>query len=325
MLTRCPACGTTFRINAEQLRQRDGRVRCGQCQQAFSALAQLLEEPTPGATETHAPMPNVTEATEATIASADVIDAPPTTIDAVPPAPTFTPTTVETPAPAALPFATTEASPTALAAQPLPDVAPTPAQSVVIETPPAPIAATTAKPPADPLLDGFSDWPEDETTAAPIRRWPWLLGSLVLLAVLLIQAAIAFRVELAVLWPPAKPGLLALCRMAGCTVGLPAKAELIGIEASDLHPDLDQPGRLSLSATIANRAPFNQVFPHLELTLTDVADKPVARKVLPPASYLPPTIDRAAGMSASGEVTVNLALDIGELSANGYRLYLFYP
>jgi predicted Zn finger-like uncharacterized protein len=319
MLTRCPACGTTFRINAGQLRQRSGRVRCGQCQQAFSALEQLLEEPTPGAPVARAPLPDVTDTRD------DVIDASPTTIDAVPPAPTFSPAAVEMPASAALSVATTGASPTALDAQPLPDVAPTPAQSVVIETPPAPIAATTAKAPADPLLDGFSDWPEDEATAAPIRRWPWLLGSLVLLTALLIQAAIAFRVELAVLWPPAKPGLLALCRMAGCTVGLPARGELIGIEASDLHPDPNQPGRLSLSATIANRAPFNQEFPHLELTLTDVADKPVARKVFPPASYLPPAIDRAAGMPASGEVAVNLVLDIGELSANGYRLYLFYP
>jgi hypothetical protein len=147
----------------------------------------------------------------------------------------------------------------------------------------------------------------------------------VLLATLLIQAAIAFRIELAVLSPKAKPALLALCRMAGCTVGLPARGELIGIEASDLHPDPKQPGRLSLSTTIANRAPFNQEFPHLELTLTDVADQPVARKVFPPTSYLPPAINRTAGMPASGEVTVNLVLDIGSLAANGYRLYLFYP
>ena len=319
MLTRCPACGTTFRVSATQLRQRAGRVRCGQCQQAFSALDQLLEEPTPSAPGAQAPLPNATDAHD------EAIDARSAATDAVPPAPTFTPAAVETPAPASLSVATTDASPTAFSAQPLPDVAPASVQSVVIETPPVQIAATTAKVSAAPLLDDLPAWPEDSPTATPIRRWPWLLGSLVLLAALLIQAAIAFRVELAVLSPPVKPALLALCRMAGCTLGLPAKAELIGIEASDLHPDPNRPGRLAVSATIANRAPFNQEFPHLELTLTDVADKPVARKVFPPASYLPPKMDRAAGMPASGEVSINLVLDTGELSANGYRLYLFYP
>ncbi len=38
MLTRCPACGTSFRITTDQLVSRQGKVRCGNCQQVFSAL-----------------------------------------------------------------------------------------------------------------------------------------------------------------------------------------------------------------------------------------------------------------------------------------------
>ncbi|MBK7765412.1 MAG: zinc-ribbon domain-containing protein [Sulfuritalea sp.] len=45
MLTRCPACATHFRVTAEQLKVRSGRVRCGACQQVFNALDVLIEEP----------------------------------------------------------------------------------------------------------------------------------------------------------------------------------------------------------------------------------------------------------------------------------------
>ena len=44
ILTRCPACGTTFRVQPEQLQARDGRVRCGQCKHAFNALDARLDE-----------------------------------------------------------------------------------------------------------------------------------------------------------------------------------------------------------------------------------------------------------------------------------------
>lgn len=37
MRTRCPACQTVFRVSAEQLRVRDGKVRCGHCRHVFNA------------------------------------------------------------------------------------------------------------------------------------------------------------------------------------------------------------------------------------------------------------------------------------------------
>lgn len=173
------------------------------------------------------------------------------------------------------------------------------------------------------LLD--TPFPELLPGPAAPRRWLWLAGSLLLLVALGIQAVIAFRVELAVLTPAARPALVSLCNIAGCTVSLPARAELIGIESSDLHPDLAQPGRLIVSATLKNRAPFSQQFPHLELTLTDIADKAVVRKVLTAADYLPPQTPSAGGMRPNADIAVSFVVDIGQLPANGYRLYLFYP
>ncbi|MBK9393419.1 MAG: zinc-ribbon domain-containing protein [Uliginosibacterium sp.] len=45
LTTRCPQCSTTFRIRPEQLGVRGGRVRCGTCHTAFSALETLEELP----------------------------------------------------------------------------------------------------------------------------------------------------------------------------------------------------------------------------------------------------------------------------------------
>ena len=48
--------------------------------------------------------------------------------------------------------------------------------------------------------------------------------------------------------------------------GLPAKVGLVGIEASDLHPDSEHKGRLALAATLKNRAPFAPVsYTHLDV------------------------------------------------------------
>jgi predicted Zn finger-like uncharacterized protein len=54
MVTRCPACGTGFRVSAEQLKAQRGTVRCGRCSTVFNAfdtLATLADAPTPAGTE----------------------------------------------------------------------------------------------------------------------------------------------------------------------------------------------------------------------------------------------------------------------------------
>lgn len=43
MITSCPNCGTSFRVQANQLAQRGGRVRCGKCSTVFDGVASLSE------------------------------------------------------------------------------------------------------------------------------------------------------------------------------------------------------------------------------------------------------------------------------------------
>jgi predicted Zn finger-like uncharacterized protein len=45
LATRCPACGTTFKVVRDQLRISDGWVRCGRCSQVFDATVELQEAP----------------------------------------------------------------------------------------------------------------------------------------------------------------------------------------------------------------------------------------------------------------------------------------
>ncbi len=164
--------------------------------------------------------------------------------------------------------------------------------------------------------------------AAPRRTWAWLLASSLALMVLLLQAIVHFRIELSLLAPGAKPFLQALCKPLDCNVPLPSKSDLISIEASDLRPEPQDKAQFLLTATLKNRAPFTQTFPHLELTLTDTVDRPILRKVLAPADYLPKAYNLASGFAKNVELPVNLML-FHDPSANvqpsGYRLYLFYP
>jgi len=44
LVTRCPDCDTTFRVQPAQLAARGGRVRCGKCNRVFDGLAQIVEE-----------------------------------------------------------------------------------------------------------------------------------------------------------------------------------------------------------------------------------------------------------------------------------------
>lgn len=49
MVTRCPRCGTAFRVYSQQLAVRNGHVRCGQCATVFDAREALVAEAEPQA------------------------------------------------------------------------------------------------------------------------------------------------------------------------------------------------------------------------------------------------------------------------------------
>lgn len=161
--------------------------------------------------------------------------------------------------------------------------------------------------------------------AGKSRRWPWAIGSLLLLIVLLAQAAYFFRVELAARLPGLKPALAAYCGLLQCSIPLPQQADLMSIESSEMEADPSRASVITLNATLRNRAPYAQAFPDLELTLTDMQDKALVRRTFRPAEYLQHGEDEKQGLAPNRETGVKLHLDTADLKPAGYRLFLFYP
>lgn len=343
MLTRCPHCQTAFRVTSEQLKVRQGKVRCGSCREVFDALETLADE-------TVALLPAVQEISEKQEAP-ELVQTPqeilppeplPDTPEEIPsapetgltePGPFVEPKAAAEPEPAVAQEAQTATDTEGMAEESrLPQDGAASTEASATQAAEEEMPQAEAKAEADDLAAGEEEVALQEAAVEGVaevvqsRRWPWLSGIALLLILALGQALFFFRVELAVMAPELRPALAGACEALGCTLPLPRKPELVGIESSDLAPaGADRPGRLQLTAMLKNRAPFDQEYPHLELTLTDTRDEPLLRKVLAPADYLPAEKAAAAGFAAQGEVAVNLALEAEGVPAIGYRLYLFYP
>jgi predicted Zn finger-like uncharacterized protein len=287
MLTRCPGCTTTFRVTPEQVKARHGKVRCGRCQHIFDAIEFLVDAPAAAPTAPSVSLPiSPQEEPRPALAPEPQPVAEHVVDDIVP------------------------ADPEPVEAQP---------QLEDVNAPPPPAAENDdilLQP--SPLSTAYA-----QTAAARHPSWPWTIAATLAFLILIAQLMVAFRSDLAVKYPEVRPLLDMLCVQAQCSVELPSDPDLASIESSDLHPA--KQGGLELTATLRNRAPHAQAWPHLELTLTDGADKPIVRKVIEPAQYLPATQSEADGFAANGEQAVQLLLDAGTLPAAGYRLYLFYP
>ncbi|HEY6897258.1 MAG TPA: zinc-ribbon and DUF3426 domain-containing protein [Rhodocyclaceae bacterium] len=352
MLTHCPVCATTFRITPEQLKARQGRVRCGQCATVFNALEVLIDETpataihAPDTHEVHPPLheepslapaaPEPAEEPEAALADEDAAAESATPNQ---PAVTDAESATAEAAFAEAPVESAPAEPEDIAAISEPAPAPeapaamdfplepesattSPAVDFPLEAEPEPVAVAAPEPQAE-LIAAPEPWYTPPVAARQGRRWPWIVGSLFAVLLLGLQALLHYRVEVAVLQPELKPALVALCAPLGCEVPLPHHADKLSIESSDLHPAEDDKGHLQLAAVLKNRAPFPQELPLLEVTLTDVADRALVVRALKPADYLPK--GAPSQFPANGELNLTLTLDAGELPAAGYRLYLYYP
>lgn len=166
-----------------------------------------------------------------------------------------------------------------------------------------------------------------EKKKTPAKRsffWLWLAGSLLLLMSLGMQGVYFFRSELAARQPGLKPLLQQFCGVLQCNIRLPANPDFLSIETSNLEADPVQANLVTLNAILHNRARLAQEYPLLELTLTDTQDKMIARRIFQPREYAKGA-DLNRGMLPNEEVSVKLALDLGDLKASGYRVFLFYP
>ncbi|MDB5795327.1 MAG: hypothetical protein JWR25_1706, partial [Noviherbaspirillum sp.] len=147
----------------------------------------------------------------------------------------------------------------------------------------------------------------------------------VLALLLVVQLLYQFRVPLAAQSPSTATMLTAACRLFGCTVGLPAHIDMVTIESSELQALPGSTDTFTLLALLRNRSAIRQQWPHLELTLNDANEAPVARRVNAPRDYLPPSQSEDEGFAPNSEQSARLVFSLAQAKAAGFRVYVFYP
>jgi hypothetical protein len=152
--------------------------------------------------------------------------------------------------------------------------------------------------------------------------WLWTLLVLLLLLGLAAQLVFHLRDRLAASYPELRPQLAQMCEALDCVLSLPKDTRHVLILGSDLQTESE--GNLSLEVTLANRAAHAMAWPVLELTLTDVEDQPLARRMFAPSEYLPSARMENAGIQGRSEIPFILQLQSKGLKAAGYRLRMFY-
>lgn len=158
----------------------------------------------------------------------------------------------------------------------------------------------------------------------PKRSIGLILGCILLLLVAALQSIYFLRSTIAVHYPQFKPHLEQACDYLKCKVNLPKHLDLLTIDDSDMQESEDYLDVINFSSLLINNAPHAQAYPNIELTLTDIDDKPVLRKLVPPQEYLNSGVNIVDGMTAREEVRINLAINVQNLSVAGYRVLLTY-
>ncbi|MGH8853835.1 MAG: DUF3426 domain-containing protein, partial [Telluria sp.] len=148
-------------------------------------------------------------------------------------------------------------------------------------------------------------------------------GSLLLLLVLAAQLAYSFRNTLAARYPDMKPSLVAVCKLLGCRVELPAQIDQLVIDTGELTTLGGN--AYAFSTQLRNQGDSAQAWPSLELTLLDPDEKPLVRRVFGPRDYLPAGPLQAAGFGARAEQPVKLHFRVEDPAPSGYHIAVFYP
>ncbi|RZI41689.1 DUF3426 domain-containing protein [Herbaspirillum sp. HC18] len=362
LATQCPHCHTTFRVAHDQLKLRAGLVRCGSCKQIFNGIENLLqpEQLEQASKPVPAPKPEIpTPEPKPVMPQADFyIDFPDEEDETVSeehaaepsePAPA---TEDDTPPPAAqqeprkddpllrmtlMDFAYERREPAADDAVPSQEETEDPIEQAIddLESKPwrreldasnlADSDALDRAEAAEYEVPSFVKQGRRKQRVGRALHIVMTIGSVILLIALLVQSAYVFRDQIAAWIPKAKPALATICARIGCQVGLPAQIESVSIESSELQTVAPDSNTFALTILLRNHDATEQAWPNIELTLNDNAEKPVARRVFVPREYLPAAIDAQKGIPAKSEQPLKLFLELAQLKASGYRVYLFYP
>lgn len=154
-------------------------------------------------------------------------------------------------------------------------------------------------------------------------RFAQSLSCILLALLLLVQVLIQERDRIVATEPSTKGILEPLCLVVGCRISPMRQIESVVIDSSSfVKVRLDV---FRLSFTLKNTAQVPIAIPALELTLTDMQDQAVVRKVFLTADFgkQQSVMGPGAELTATLPMVVKLAGNTEKVS--GYRLLSFYP
>ena len=324
--TRCPACGTTFRIVADQLKISEGWVRCGHCADVFDATL-YLEPWTPdapasaGATPPppSAPQPQLTTASDP--AEDELVTRPPMPL---PDEPRFDPPDDADFSTELQRFAAAKATADASAATAKSAALVSPVSSVATPASAMTTADDEAVEAAEPeAVPGFVR----QARRRAFWRSPGVRIGVSLLVLLLgvllaAQWALHERDRIAAWRPELKPLLEQACAPLGCRVGPLRNIDAIVIDSSALVRRL---GNFhSFDLVLKNTSDTPLALPALELSLTDTRDTVISRRAFLPEEW--PDAPDVLPAQGSLAVSFSLSLAVGDSTPMaGYRALVFYP
>ncbi len=306
MYTLCSYCKTLFRVNAPQLAAAQGRVRCGICHNAFSALDNLAEQPDDLLVRRE---PAVT-ARKGLGGEKDFADA-----DADADAEAVEVMVVTEP----IPVSEIDAAELSTAPLSLPSVD---SEAVMRIATPAATADEFDLINAAPIVtEGRMD---SAVSSPPTKRvslsatLAWSTINLGLITMLAAQFAYFNRHDLAQ-YAELRPALEEMCQYAGCDIPHQRDITKITLLNRELRSHPVVANALLVTATLVNNASFHQPYPMLQLNLSDFSGRTVAMRHFLPAEYMGNMMDIQSGMPPGQLIEVSLELADPGKAAVGFE------
>ena len=166
--------------------------------------------------------------------------------------------------------------------------------------------------------------PSAASATTPLQRTAYTAGLLVLLMGLLLQALYMQRVSLAAEYPASRPWLQRLCHSLKCNLPLPQDISQLTIDDADIQEHKERQGVLVFGSILMNHSTVAQAYPRIELTLTNLADEAVMRRIFTPEQYLPAQQSATQGLGPQQEVPIKLLLGVDDKQVTGFRVAIAY-
>lgn len=317
LATRCPSCGTVFRVVQDQLKVSEGWVRCGRCDDVFNALEGLfdLERDSP---------PEWSDSRQMSPAAPPGVDDPqgdtpdPSLVDRIDEQIFGAPRRTGFGALTGLSSSDRGKGPDFADARFDTDVPADALGPVMLD--PTTVGSEDSTPESGDAPTFVRQADREARWQGSAARKTLMALALVLSAGLTAQAAHQFRDGLAARLPGTVPALRAWCGWAGCTIDAPRRLDQIVVESTALARGASADA-FRFSVVLRNKAPTVAALPWVDLSLTDANGELVARRALGPDDF------RAASkvMPAATELSLQATLSTGAWRVTGYTVEIFYP